>query len=277
LSNNNVIVSPEQTTVVFSLLCKMVAHVSNPSDCSSAERCVLAHLYDLYSNCSLLKTKPHSSEGFNNANPKIRAAYYTALTLTPSNHLYNSQFMVDILNSPRRGGKIEPQWARQLNEAPANRYRLTIIRPFRNHHTPYPPPHTQSLPHRSPRPASPFARKIYNLISLSPVYCSFVCNAIVAVCSETDNDKLNDIAITCAELTACCNALNTEWLGVLSALCCSSNSSANYIDVQNQVDVQDLSIHNSLAVFTSILIGKLSSNVIIGRSHTFMIMMFQNC
>ncbi|XP_032453194.1 mediator of RNA polymerase II transcription subunit 12 isoform X4 [Nasonia vitripennis] len=201
------LLSPEQTTVVFSLLCKMVAHVSNPSDCSSAERCVLAHLYDLYSNCSLLKTKPHSSEGFNNANPKIRAAYYTALTLTPSNHLYNSQFMVDVLNNPRRGGKIEPQWARQLNETPANRY-------------------------------------------------SFVCNAIVTVCSETDNDKLNDIAITCAELTACCNALNTEWLGVLSALCCSSNSSANYNDVQNQVDVQDLSIHNSLAVFTSILIAR---------------------
>lgn len=120
-------VSPEQTTVVFSLLCKMVAHVSNPSDCSSAERCVLAHLYDLYSNCSLLKTKPHSSEGFNNANPKIRAAYYTALTLTPSNHLYSSQFMLDVLNN--RGGrcsKIEPQWARQLNETPANRYRYAL-------------------------------------------------------------------------------------------------------------------------------------------------------
>ena len=86
---------------------------------------------------------------------------------------------------------------------------------------------------------------------------SFVCNAIVTVCSETDNDKLNDIAITCAELTACCNALNTEWLNVLSALSCPSGNSANYIDVQNQVDVQDLSIHNSLAVFTSILIGKI--------------------
>ena len=115
--------------------------------------------------------------------------------------------MLDVFNSPRRGGKIEPQWPRQLNESPANRY-------------------------------------------------SFVCNAVVAVCSETDNDKLNDIAITCAELTACCNPLSAEWLGVLKALCCSSNSSAFYIDVLNQVDVQDLSIHNSLAVFTSILIAR---------------------
>jgi len=200
-----VIVSPEQTTAVFDLLCKVVKHISNPSDCSSAERCVLAHLYDLYSTCSLLKTKSHGVEAFSNAYPKIRTALYSTLQPTPSNHVYNSQFMVDVFTSSRRGGKIEPQWARQLNETPANRY-------------------------------------------------SFVCNAIVAVCSETDNDKLNDIAITCAELTACCNALNAEWLGVLMAL--SSNNSAFYIDVLNQVDVQDLSIHNSLAIFTSILIGK---------------------
>ncbi|KAL6442397.1 hypothetical protein ACFW04_002558 [Cataglyphis niger] len=201
------LLSPEQTTAVFDLLCKVVKHVSNPSDCSSAERCVLAHLYDLYSTCSLLKTKSHGVEAFSNAYPKIRAALYSTLQPTPSSHVYNSQFMVDVFTSPRRGGKIEPQWARQLNETPANRY-------------------------------------------------SFVCNAIVAVCSETDNDKLNDIAITCAELTACCNALNAEWLGVLMALCCSSNSSAFYIDVLNQVDVQDLSIHNSLAIFTSILIAR---------------------
>lgn len=197
---------------MFDLLCKVVKHVSNPSDCSSAERCVLAHLYDLYSSCSLLKTKPHGVEAFSNAYPKIRTALYSALQPTPSSHVYNSQFMVDVFTSPRRGGKIEPQWARQLNETPANRY-------------------------------------------------SFVCNAIVAVCSETDNDKLNDIAITCAELTACCNALNAEWLGVLMALCCSSNSPTFYIDVLNQVDVQDLSIHNSLAVFTSILIGKSRRNI----------------
>jgi mediator of RNA polymerase II transcription subunit 12 len=40
------------------------------------------------------------------------------------------------------------------------------------------------------------------------------------------------------------------------ALCCSSNHSSHFIDVLTQVDVLDLSIHNSLAVFTSILIGQ---------------------
>jgi len=61
-------------------------------------------------------------------------------------------------------GKIDPSWARQLNESASNRY-------------------------------------------------SLVCNAIIAVSNETNNDKLNDIALTCAELTACCNALPAEWLG----------------------------------------------------------------
>ena len=50
-------------------------------------------------------------------------------------------------------------------------------------------------------------------------------------------DKLNEISILCAELTACCNALSSEWLGVLKALCCSSNHSSGFIDVLTQVDV----------------------------------------
>lgn len=29
----------------------------NPADCSSAERCILAYLYDLYTSCSHLKSK----------------------------------------------------------------------------------------------------------------------------------------------------------------------------------------------------------------------------
>lgn len=84
---------------------------------------------------------------------------------------------------------------------------------------------------------------------------SFVCNTVVAVCNESDNDRLNDIAILSAELTACCNALSAEWLGVLMALCCSSNHTY-FVDVLAQIDVRDTSIHNSLAVFTSILIAR---------------------
>ena len=64
---------------------------------------------------------------------------------------------------------------------------------------------------------------------------SFVCNVVVAVCNEIDNDKLNDIALLCAELTAGCSALSAEWLGVLTTLCFSAQT---YMDVLTQVDVQ---------------------------------------
>jgi len=48
-----------------------------------------------------------------------------------------------------------------------------------------------------------------------------------------DNDRLNDIALLCAELTAGCSALSSEWLGVLTALCYSASSC--YVDVITQV------------------------------------------
>lgn len=201
------LLSPEQTNAIFEGLCRIVKHVTNPSDCSSAERCILAYLYDLYSACTSLKTRPQQEQAFNNAYPKIKQALYTPLQPAPSAHAYNAQFMVDIINSPRRGGKIEPCWARQLNESASNRY-------------------------------------------------SFVCNAVIAVTRDIDNDTLNDIAAMCAELTACCNALSTEWLGVLIALCGSSKDAGYYVDVMAQVNIKNTNIHNALSVFTSILVAR---------------------
>ena len=54
------------------------------------------------------------------------------------------------------------------------------------------------------------------------------------------NYRLNDISILCAELTAKCNSLSAEWLGVLRALCSSSNHNYGYIDVLTQIDVSVL-------------------------------------
>ncbi|XP_071052506.1 mediator of RNA polymerase II transcription subunit 12 isoform X3 [Onthophagus taurus] len=202
------LLSPDQTSAVFEGLCRVVKHVTNPGDCSSAERCILAHLYDLYSSCSLLKGKPHTVEPFGNAYPKIRQALYTALQPTPSSsYVYNAQYMQEVFSNPRRGGRIEAAWARQLSENPNNRY-------------------------------------------------SFVSNAIIHVCRETDNERLNDLAIMCAEMTACCNTLASEWLGALLALCCPMSHPGYYTDVLGQLDIQDVSIHNALAVFTSILIAR---------------------
>lgn len=185
----------------------MVKHVTNPSDCSSAERCILAYLYDLYSACSLHKTKSQLSDNFQNAYPKIKQALYANIQPSGTSHTYNPQALADVFSNPRRGGKIEPAWARFVNESAANRY-------------------------------------------------SFVCNAIIAVARESDNDRLNDIACTCAELTACCNLLSSEWLGVLTALCSVSIESSNYADVLMQINIHNFAIHNSIAVFTCILVAR---------------------
>lgn len=99
-----VTVSPEQTVSVFEALCRVVKHVSNPGDCCSVERCVLSHLYDLYSTCSLLKSRPHGGEPFSNAYPKIRLALYTALQPNPSNHA-STPFMTEVIKNVRRPGK----------------------------------------------------------------------------------------------------------------------------------------------------------------------------
>lgn len=58
------LLSPDQTVSVFEGLCKIIKHVLNPSECSSAERCILAYLSDLYDSCCLLKSKEQSPEYF---------------------------------------------------------------------------------------------------------------------------------------------------------------------------------------------------------------------
>lgn len=50
--------------------------------------------------------------------------------------------------------------------------------------------------------------------------------------------RVNDIGILCAELTAYCRSLSAEWLGVLKALCCSSNNgNCGFNDLLCNVDV----------------------------------------
>jgi len=148
---------------------------------------------------------------------------YVRLTPTATSYPLNSQFMADVIANPRRASQNGA-----TNSVAAS-------------------PAVRLEPHW-PRQLAESPANRY----------SFVCNAVVAACREKDNERLNDLAVLCAELTACCNALGPEWLGVLKALCPMDTSSTPfYPDVQRMVDVTDLSIHTSLAVFTSILIGKL--------------------
>ncbi|NXD14568.1 MD12L protein, partial [Nothocercus nigrocapillus] len=86
---------------------------------------------------------------------------------------------------------------------------------------------------------------------------SFVCNVLMNVCmGHQDAGRINDIANLCAELTACCTVLSAEWLGVVKALCCSSNHVWGFNDLLCSVDVSDLSFHDSLATFVAILIAR---------------------
>ncbi|XP_068136917.1 mediator of RNA polymerase II transcription subunit 12-like protein isoform X2 [Hyperolius riggenbachi] len=86
---------------------------------------------------------------------------------------------------------------------------------------------------------------------------SFVCNVLMNVCmGHQDADRIYDISNLCAELTACCTVLSSEWLGVLKALCCSSNHVWGFNDLLCSVDVSDLSFHDSLATFIAVLIAR---------------------
>lgn len=62
------LLSPEQTVSVFEGLCRTIRHVSNPSECSSAERCILAYLSDLHESCVLLQGKEQSAEYYQQLN-----------------------------------------------------------------------------------------------------------------------------------------------------------------------------------------------------------------
>jgi mediator of RNA polymerase II transcription subunit 12 len=200
------LVSYEETLSVFEGLWKLVRHVSNPSDCSSAERCILCYLYDLYSSYNHLRTKYHDT--VSSMFSKIKSMNSCQLQLcsdgTPNMRL-NSSVMMEYLKNPKL--KVDPMHIRQLNENSSDRY-------------------------------------------------SFVCNAIQCISIANDIDRLNEMSVLCAELTASCSHLSIEWLSVLKALCCSSNHTCGYYDLLTQVDVGDLSIHDNLAVFTSILIAR---------------------
>ncbi|XP_012937095.1 mediator of RNA polymerase II transcription subunit 12-like protein [Aplysia californica] len=183
-----------------------VVNVCNPINCSTAERCVLTYLYDIYTTCSPLQMR--HSEIFNPAYTKMKATLFAQINPSCTNAKWDQNEMKDIITSaklPEEANRVH----KSLGDSATTRY-------------------------------------------------SFVCNAMLEVVStQPDNLRnINDLAVLCAELTAHCNSLSEEWLGVLKALCCSSQQDLGFIDVLTTIDVGDLSIHDSLAVFTAMLIAR---------------------
>uniref|UniRef100_A0A672MX69 Mediator of RNA polymerase II transcription subunit 12-like n=1 Tax=Sinocyclocheilus grahami TaxID=75366 RepID=A0A672MX69_SINGR len=201
------ILNPDQTAQVFDGLRIVVKSGVNPADCSSAERCILAYLYDLYTSCSHLKSK--FGEIFSEFCSKVKNSIYYNIDPSDSNMLWDQVFMIDAIANPTAHNLNHSMVGKILNDSPANRY-------------------------------------------------SFVCNVLMDVCVDhRDPERVNDIGILCAELTAYCRSLSAEWLGVLKALCCSSNNgNCGFNDLLCNVDVSDLSFHDSLATFVAILIAR---------------------
>ncbi|XP_072935735.1 mediator of RNA polymerase II transcription subunit 12 isoform X2 [Epargyreus clarus] len=94
---------------------------------------------------------------------------------------------------------------------------------------------------------------------------SFVCSAMLAVCREVDNDRVNELGVLCAEMTAWCSGLAAEWLGALVALCGAQHYPVGprdaappplYPDLLHHRDLHDAAAHDALAVFTCILVAR---------------------
>lgn len=130
----------------------------NPADCSSAERCILAYLYDLYTSCSHLKSKfgeifrygaiwfsQHilhsvlSSDRigifywyiFFNASilipysefcSKVKNSIYWNIDPSDSNMLWDQVFMMDAIANPSAHNLNHSMVGKILNDSPANRY-----------------------------------------------------------------------------------------------------------------------------------------------------------
>lgn len=200
---NCLLVSTEQTVSIFQSCYKLVQNVEDPEDCTSAERCILSFLYDLFISHSTFRSK--SFEQYSNLFSKVKITYYTSRRPINNNDELNPNFMADFISNPKL--KVEPTIIKQLCERASFRY-------------------------------------------------SFVCNVLISVANCKDIDKVNEIAIFCSELTARCNPLSAEWLGILKALCSASNRDLGYLDAVSKIDIKDLQIHDSIAVFICVLIAR---------------------
>ena len=195
-------VSQDDTFSVFEGCYKLVSNVTNPADCSSAERCILVFLHDLSHACAPLRAR--HSDVLSQLLLNVRQVIYSPLQPSSINLIWNQSYMMEYINNPK--SKAEPSVLKQLNENPNCRF-------------------------------------------------SFVCNAFKAIATTKDANMLNELSILCAELSARCSSLNNDWIGILKAHCLS-NSLHGFMDAVNLREINDHSIHDNLAIFTSIMVAR---------------------
>ncbi|XP_046852491.1 mediator of RNA polymerase II transcription subunit 12-like protein isoform X2 [Xenia sp. Carnegie-2017] len=87
---------------------------------------------------------------------------------------------------------------------------------------------------------------------------SVVCNAFVNVAMCQDRERtLYDIGVLCAEITAHFRGLSSQWITAVKALCCLAGSAdIGYIELHDEIDINESSMHECICTFMSILISR---------------------
>lgn len=99
--------SREQTVAVFEGLYRIVRNVSNPGECSSAERCIFSYLYELYASSEgLLQKVPLGYEFRSTIYGRIYQAIFSEVPTVPNNVAWNPTFMKEAIMNYRRGGSV---------------------------------------------------------------------------------------------------------------------------------------------------------------------------
>ncbi|OQV12637.1 Mediator of RNA polymerase II transcription subunit 12-like protein [Hypsibius exemplaris] len=212
------LLSADQTIQTFKTLRSCTLGILNPATCTSAARCVLAYIYDLYLSAGFLKAHFDEFErGRGSACEQIRntiMAKLTAKSLQTQYRVCNPDFMQEYLAEPTM---------------------------------------------------RPSADVIKLLTSNGPneleYQRSFVVNAILRIYHEVDLDRVNDIAVLCAEMTASCNALTAEWIMSLQAVSKlgsyrASPRAPHHREQLGGLDIYDRNLHERLAIFCCVLVAR---------------------
>lgn len=140
--------------------------------------------------------------------------------------LWDPVFMMEAIANPSAHNFNHSMVGTILNDSPANRYSFVcnVLMDV-------------CVDHRDPERCvtSAMTARVHASDGYSFLFFVTGCCLISCECAS----RVNDIGILCAELTAYCRSLSAEWLGILKALCCSSNNgNCGFNDLLCNVDVR---------------------------------------
>lgn len=157
---------------------------------------------------------------------KVKNSIYCNIDPSDSNMLWDPVFMMEAIANPSAHNFNHSMVGKILNDSPVNRYSFVcnVLMDV-------------CVDHRDPERCVTFVMTTLHMYmpqTATVIYYLSACCFISCKCAF----RVNDIGILCAELTAYCRSLSAEWLGILKALCCSSNNgNCGFNDLLCNVDV----------------------------------------